>query len=303
MSITDVPGIRVGHWTDAIAATGCTVVLAPAGGAVAGGEVRGGAPGTREMDLLQPGRLVSRADAICLSGGSAFGLAAADGVMRFLRERGRGFPMGAGVVPIVPAAVIYDLGVGSPDVFPGPDAGYAAALAAERGDVLEEGRVGAGTGATVGKALGPSFARPGGVGTASVRLPSGTRVGALAVVNALGDVVDHQGRIVAGATGPDGPLDTWTTLLGGAPPGPPTSNTTIAVIATDADLTRPECQKLCEIGQDGLAMAIRPVHTPYDGDTLFCLSAGSAEENLVQLGVAAAEALRLAIERAVRVDG
>ena len=222
--------------------------------------------------------------------------------MRFLRERGRGFPMGAGVVPIVPAAVIYDLGVGSADVFPGPDAGYAAALAAERGDDLEEGRVGAGTGATVGKALGPTFARPGGVGTAAVRLPSGTTVGALAVVNALGDVVDHEGRIIAGATGPEGPLDTWRTLLGGTPPGPSTSNTTIAVIATDADLTRPECQKLCEIGQDGLAMAIRPVHTLYDGDTLFCLSAGSAEENLIQLGVAAAEALRLAIERAVRVD-
>jgi L-aminopeptidase/D-esterase-like protein len=302
VSITDVPGIRVGHWTDAVAATGCTVVLGPPEGAVAGGEARGGAPGTRETDLLRPGRLVERVNAVCLSGGSAFGLAAADGVMRYLRERGRGFDTGGPRVPIVPAAVIHDLFVGSSDAYPGADAGYAAAAAAERGDPVLEGRVGAGTGATVGKALGPSFARPGGLGSASVRLPSGVTVGALVVVNALGDVVDHDGRILAGATGPEGPLDTWRALLGEVPVVPTSSNTTIGVIATDAGLTRPECQKLCEIGQDGLAMAIRPVHTQHDGDTLFCLSAGEAEENLVRLGVAAAEAVRLAVERAVSVD-
>src|SRR5215472_440812 len=192
VAITDVPGIRVGHWTDAAARTGCTVVLMPAEGAVAGVDVRGPAPGTRETDLLRPGRRVERVHAICLCGGSAFGLGAADGVMRFLRERGVGLPVGPTRVPLVPAAVLFDLATGAV-AWPGPDEGYAACLAATAGPPAE-GRVGAGTGATVAKLLGRDRCSPGGVGTAAVRLPSGALVAALAVVNALGDVYGRDGR-------------------------------------------------------------------------------------------------------------
>jgi L-aminopeptidase/D-esterase-like protein len=303
VAITDVPGIRVGQWTDAEARTGCTVVLLPGAGAVAGVDVRGPAPGTRETDLLQPGRLVEGVHAICLCGGSAFGLAAADGVMRFLREREVGQPVGPVRVPIVPAAVLFDLATGAV-AWPGPDEGYAACLAASERPPAE-GRVGAGTGATVGKLLGPQAACPGGVGNASVRLPGGAVVGALAVVNAVGDVYGRDGRLLAGARGPDGrPSGAWRMVLESGRPAPPPAgaSTTIAVVATDAALDRAGCGRLADVAHDGLALAVRPAHTPYDGDAIFAVSAGAARADPLSLGVAAAEAMWLAIERAVASD-
>ena len=299
-------GVRVGHWTDAAARTGCTVVLLPDEGAVASVDVRGSAPGTRETDLLRPGMLVERIHAICLCGGSAFGLAAADGVMRFLRDRGTGFPTGRLPVPIVPAAVVFDLANGAA-AWPGPDEGYAACVeAADAKGSVAEGRVGAGTGATVGKLLGAEHGCPGGVGTAAVRLPGGAVVGALAVVNALGDVYGHDGRVLAGARSPDGGFAEAVGVLlqsglGEAPPPLAGSNSTIAVIATDVALDKAQCRKLAELAQDGFALAIRPAHTMFDGDTVFSVSAGQADADMVSLGAAAVEAMWLAIERAVTV--
>lgn len=308
VDITDVPGVRVGHWTDSVAGTGCTVILMPDEGAVASVDVRGSAPGTRETDLLRPGMLVDRAHAICLCGGSAFGLAAADGVMRFLRERGIGFATGALPVPIVPAAVVFDLANGAP-AWPGPDEGYAACTEAARSAAsVPEGRVGAGTGATVGKLLGPEHCCPGGLGAAALRLPAGAVVGALAVVNALGDVHGHDGRVLAGARSPDGSFAGAVRVLlqggvGAMGPVPPLAggNTTIAVVATDAALDKAQCRKLAELAQDGLALAIRPAHTMFDGDTVFAISAGQAKADMISLGAAAVEAVWLAVERAVRV--
>ena len=294
MAITDVPGIQVGHWSDAEAVTGCTVVLLPAEGASAGVDVRGAAPGTRETDLLRPGCTIEAVHAVVLSGGSAFGLAAADGVMRWLRERGRGVRVGPAVVPIVPAAVLFDLAVGSPDAHPGPEEGYAACEDAARGVPCASGRVGAGTGATVAKLFGPPA--PGGVGTASVTLPDGAVVGALAVVNAVGDVVARDGRVLRGAEG-----GTWTRILEQGPGNRVLAgqNTTLAVVATDAALDKAACCRLATVAHDALAMAIRPVHTPYDGDTVFAVSTGARVSDLLSLSVAATEALRTAIERAV----
>jgi L-aminopeptidase/D-esterase-like protein len=300
VTITDIAGIRVGHWSDPVAQTGCTVLLLPKEGVVASCDVRGSAPGTRETDVLAPGKTVERAHAICLCGGSAFGLAAADGVMRYLSEREVGVSVAVGRVPIVPAAVIFDLAVGSPKAHPGPEEGYAACLDAERGDSQLEGRVGAATGATVGKLMGPEHSVPGGLGTASVRLADGSVVGALAVVNAVGDVVDGKGNVVAGASGESGPLDAWRAILGGAEPRAVPLNTTLGVIATNARLDKAQCRQLAGSGHDGLAMAIRPVHTPYDGDTVFALSTGERPADMLRLGVAATEALRRAVERAVR---
>ncbi|HEY4024924.1 MAG TPA: P1 family peptidase [Candidatus Dormibacteraeota bacterium] len=302
MAITDVPGVRVGHWTDAEARTGCTVVLLPDAGAVAGVDVRGPAPGTRETDLLRPGRVVERVHAICLCGGSAFGLGAADGVMRFLRERDVGLPVGPVRVPLVPTAVLFDLAAGTV-AWPGPDDGYAACLAASD-RAPEEGPVGAGTGATVGKLLGREGASPGGAGTASVRLPGGAVVGALAVVNAVGDVHGRDGRVLAGARQPDGrPVDVWRMLLESGPPSPPAvgASTTIAVVATDAALDKAGCRRLAEVAQDGLALAVRPAHTPFDGDAIFAVSTGEVRADALSLGVAAAEAMWRAIERAVTI--
>lgn len=304
LTLRDVPGLLVGHQTDAEARTGCSVVIAP-GGAVAGVDVRGSAPGTRETDLLRPTALVERINAIMLCGGSAFGLAAADGAMRWLAERGHGFPTGVRPVPIVPAAVIFDLAVGSPDAFPDAAAGYAACEAAARGDGPMEGAVGAGTGATVGKLLGPASASPGGVGSAGMRLSDGTVVAAVCVTNASGNVVGREGAILAGVRdGKGGYVDAGSLFL--MDPGisaVPGSNTTLAVIATDAPLDRAQCRKLAELGHDALALAISPVHTMLDGDTVFALSTGTGEvatlEQQVRLGVAAVEVLRTAIERSV----
>ena len=302
-AITDVPGISVGHWTSDLRPTGCTVVLVPEG-AVAGVDVRGAAPGTRETDLLAPGNLVERVHAILLAGGSAYGLDAAGGVMRWLEEHGHGLPVGVGRVPIVPAAVLFDLLVGDMRVRPDGAAGFAACAAASTRRPAE-GNVGAGAGAAVGKLFGIGRAMKGGVGTASVTV-AGATVGALVVVNALGDVVDPAtGRPVAGARGPDGRRlhDTRRALLAGDPPRTPIAgtNTTIGVIATDAPLTKAQAQRLAQAAHDGLARTINPVHTVSDGDTLFALSTGRATgvPDRTVLGAMAAEATALAVLRAV----
>ena len=293
LTIRDVPGIRVGHWTDASARTGCTVILPGDDGAVAGVDVRGSAPGTRETDLLRPTALVERIHGICLAGGSAFGLAAADGVMRRLAERGVGVDTGVRPVPVVPAAILFDLGVGDPMAFPDAEAGHLATVAAETNEGPLEGSVGAGTGATVAKLGGPERAHAGGVGSAARRLVNGAVVGALVVNNAFGDVVARDGRVLAG-----GP--------GGVPAPPPVGNTTLAVIVTDAPLDRAQCRKLAELGHDALARGIRPVHTMWDGDTVFALSTGDGSrcdpQVLLELSLASDEAIREAIERSVGSD-
>ena len=304
-AITMVPGIGAGHYTNPEAATGCTVVLCQEG-AVAGVDVRGGAPGTRETDLMGPGNLVDRVHGVLLSGGSAFGLDAASGVMRFLEERGAGFRVGNATVPIVPAAILYDLGLITHTLRPGPDEGYSACLASSSGP-LEEGSVGAGTGATVGKALGMERAVKGGVGTASVELPDGAVVGAVVAVNAYGGVVDHDtGDLVAGPriAGDQGFHDTVDLLLrglaGGGEPGG--ANTTIGVVATDAQLSKDQAHYLARVAHDGLALAIRPSHTIRDGDTLFALATrkGPAATDLTALGAAATLVVALSVVRAVR---
>ncbi|HEY0673226.1 MAG TPA: P1 family peptidase [Longimicrobiales bacterium] len=302
-SITAVPGIVVGHVSSDTDSTGCTVVLGPFRGAV---DVRGQATGTREIDTLKPTHLVPYIDAVLITGGSAPGLAAADGVVQWLRERKRGFDVGVTTIPIVPAAVIFD--IHSADQR-SPDAamGQAACAAASQAPVAE-GRVGAGTGATVGKLRGPEHAAPGGVGTFAQRSGEYT-VGALAVVNAFGDVLDYQGRITAGAHREDGSfVDTMSTLLG--PPqsvsAPPT-NTTICVIATDAPLTRVGLQTLARMGSSAVVRRIAPANTIFDGDVVFALSTapGTREMSppeLLTLGVAAQLVLEEAILRAVRPE-
>lgn len=311
--ITDVPGVRAGHFTNPTDLTGCTVILTE-GGAAAAVDVRGAAPGTRETALLAPGRTVDRVHAVLLTGGSAFGLAAADGVMTWLRERGVGFPAAAGPVPIVPAAVIYDLALGNP-VAPDAAAGRAACLAAiaDPAVPLPQGNVGAGTGATVGKLGGPGGAIKGGLGSASARLPLGERgtvtVGAVVAVNAIGDIHDPaSGAIVAGARSPVGGwLDAFAALRAGIPlaatPDPSGTNTTIAVIATDAPLDGSTAYRLAQNAHDAFARAIWPCHTPFDGDTIFVLSTapGPIEpRSLAILSVAAEDVLSRAILRAVQ---
>ena len=298
LSILSVAGIRVGHWTDPQAATGCTVVLCENAVAV-GVDVRGAAPATRETDLLRPGSLVGRAHAILLTGGSAFGLDAASGVMRFLEERGVGFATHAGPVPIVSAAALFDLGVGRADVRPDAAAGYAACQNAMASSRVEEGCVGAGTGATVAKLGGPEGAIKAGVGTAGRRLSDGNVIGALVVANAVGNVFDPwTGAAVA--TPRTAASAGAKTLLGAA------TNTTIGVIATSVRLDASGVQRLAVLGHDGLAMAIRPAHTQYDGDTLFAVSfpeadtAAPARTDPLELGQAAAEVVAEAVVRAVR---
>jgi L-aminopeptidase/D-esterase-like protein len=303
--LTDVPGLRVGHFTDRRRPTGCTVVIAEAG-AVCGVDVRGGAPGTRETDLLDPVDSVQAVHAVVLSGGSAFGLDTATGVMRYLEEKGIGFPTGSGRVPIVPAAILYDLGIGDWTIRPDAVAGYEAARSASTAPV-PEGSVGAGAGATVGKLFGFAGAMKGGLGTASVRHASGAVVAAVVAVNALGDVIDPEtGRVVAGARGGDGrPRGCVEALLAGAVPGRPLGgqNTTIGVVATNVALTKAEATKVAQMAHDGLARTIRPVHTPWDGDTLFALSTGSItiEQPAMLVGVLAAEAVARAVVRAARL--
>jgi L-aminopeptidase/D-esterase-like protein len=305
-SITDVVGIRVGHATDGQALTGCTVVLCEAG-AVGGVDVRGSAPGTRETDLMRPMTHVQQVHAVLLTGGSAFGLGAADGVMRYLEEQGKGYDTGIEgipLIPIVPAAVIFDLRVGDHRARPSPQMAYDACRQAS--SAVEEGSVGVGTGATVGKLLGAASAMKGGIGTWSVTLPGGVIVGALAVVNAFGDVLDDRtGRILAGAraSGGDGFINMAQTLqTADIPPALAIGeNTTLVVVATNAALTKEEANWLARIAHDGLARVIAPVHTLYDGDTVFALSRGGAKGNMVSLGAAAVDVVAEAVKRGVRM--
>ncbi len=304
--LTAVSGVEVGHHELPGQPTGCTVVLVREG-ATAAVDVRGSAPGTRETDLLDPVHSVQRAHAVVLSGGSAFGLAVADGVMRWLEEADIGYAVGPHRVPIVPAAILFDLGIeGNGAVRPGPDCGYRAAASATK-DPVRAGNAGAGAGATIGKSRGMQFAMKGGIGSASIRVEQGdgsVTVGALIAVNALGDIVDPaNGEIVAGVRSPSGGFaDTRKLLLGpGSLPPPPGTNTTIGVIAVDAPLTQAEATKVAQMAHDGLARTIYPAHTPADGDTLFVLATGSGGPIPVgRVGALAAEVVARAVLDAVR---
>jgi L-aminopeptidase/D-esterase-like protein len=302
-SITAVPGIKVGHWTHPEGLTGCTAVICEEG-AVASVDVRGGAPATRETDLLRSGNLVERVHGVLLSGGSAFGLDAATGVMRWLEEKGVGYPVTTGVVPIVPAACIYDFTVSRGKVRPGTDEGLGAAKAATA-DPVECGSIGVGAGASVGKAMGPERCMRGGLGSAVERTASGIGVGALVVVNSYGEVLDPMnGRTVAGPRGEDGAgFASSIEILRQNPPLSPfaAENSTLAVIATDAALPRDQLHRVAVIAQTGLARTIRPVHTPVDGDIVFGLSTGRSQvaTDAMQIGSLAALALERAVLRAV----
>ena len=304
--ITDIPGIRVGHDTNLEAGTGCTVILCDIT-AVGGVDVRGGAPATRETDLLRPLHLVEHVNAVLLTGGSAYGLDAASGVMRYLEEREIGFDTRVARVPIVPAAAIFDLALGSASIRPDAESGYRACQRAGS-EAVTQGTVGAGTGATVGKTAGPDYMVKGGLGSASMLLPNGALVGAIVVVNALGDVIDPQtqqvvagARISGNAQTPGGPASL---------PDNPFGNTTIAVVATSAALTKEQANKVAQMAHDGLAQAIRPAHTMFDGDTVFALALGPSSQTLLSpslaaaqvsaIGAAAAATLARAIVKAVR---
>lgn len=310
--ICDVAGILVGHDTLLDAATGCTVILC-AGPAVGAVDVRGGAPATREIALLAPERMMREVHAITLSGGSAFGLEAASGVARALEARGVGYDVGVTRVPIIPAASLFDLGIGAANIRPDAESGVRALAAATAGPVAQ-GCVGAGTGATVGKSAGPTWCVKSGVGSASARLDAaagGFTIGALAAVNALGDIYDPaSGQIVAGARHPSGrgwlgpstgtPLGNAPKVLGG--------NTTLVVVATDAPLNKADLSRIAQMAHDGFALTIRPTHTPFDGDTVFALSTGSGAAEVgaaspltvTTLGALAAQVVASSILRAVR---
>ncbi len=300
-----VPGVFVGHETLRARPTGCTVVLTPAG-AVAGVDVRGGAPGTRETDLLDPANLIRKVHAVVLSGGSAFGLETAGGVSRYLEEQGIGYAVGEAVVPIVSAAVLFDLSVGDGSIRPDAECGYRASVRAmsARGPV-SEGNVGAGAGATVGKLRGMDRAMKGGIGTASIRLPSGLIVAAIVAVNAVGDIVDPAtGQVIAGVRSESGDelMDARQLVRDGVSPAAmPGSNTVIGVIATNADLTQAEATRVARMAHDGLARTVSPAHTPWDGDTMFALSTGGFEGDidLLTVGALAADVVAEAILRAV----
>lgn len=305
-SITDVAGIKVGHFTDSRRPTGCTVIMCE-DGATGGVDVRGSAPGTRETDLLDPKNLVQQVHAIVLSGGSAFGLETATGVVRWLEERGIGYDVGVAKVPIVPAAILFDLAVGDAKIRPDADAGYKACKAATN-NAPAEGNVGAGAGATVGKMFGAKRAMKGGIGTASIKLGKDLTVGAIVAVNAVGDVIDPAtGKLIAGARTPDGKKlqgtmagilrgEALPQMLGG-------TNTTIGLVATDAKLDKAQAQKVAEMAHDGLARAINPAHTMFDGDTIFAVATGKTTStksvNVTLIGALAAEAISQAIVRAI----
>ena len=301
-SITDVPGIKVGHYTDSDSVTGCTVVLCETG-ALAGVDIRGSAPGTRETDLLRPMNLVERVHAILLSGGSAFGLAAADGVMRYLEERNVGFTVDAGVVPIVPAAILFDLSLGNPKARPGPEEGYQACRASSESEP-EEGGIGAGTGATVGKALGQQLSVKGGIGSFSYMLEGDLVVSALVAVNSWGSIVDPaSGELIAGPRSGDGGfLDSVDFLTTGSAKSPSfAQNTTLGVVATNAPMTKEQANKVAQMAQDGIAMSVRPAHTMFDGDIVFAISTGKNEpsDQVTTIGSVAAMAVSRAIVRGV----
>jgi len=309
-SITDVHGIRVGQAENRVAMTGVTVVLCGRAGAVIGADVRGAAPGTREIALTWSENTVERANAVMLAGGSAYGLDAAGGVMRFLEEADVGVDAGVCKVPIVPAAVLFDLAVGDAKVRPDATMGYEACRNASKS--VDQGAYGAGTGATVGKLVPGTLPMPSGTGTASITLACGVTVGAIACVNAVGDVFDpHTGKMLACGHMADGKPVLAESLLYGSQPVaellrfPKPTNTTIAVVATDAVLTKPQTNRLATCAHDGFARTIRPVHTQMDGDTAFALATGrvDADVNMVQLCAAAAEVMGRAIANAVLCGG
>jgi L-aminopeptidase/D-esterase-like protein len=312
-AITDIPGIEVGHSQDYNALTGCTVILCRKG-AVGGVDVRGSAPGTRETDLLNPINLVDKVHAVVLAGGSAFGLDSASGVMKYLAEQKIGYGWGTTRVPIVPAAILFDLGVGRTKRHPDLEMGYAAACSAQTGPVAE-GNVGAGTGATIGKIFGISGAMKSGLGTASIEIGGGVVLGAIVAVNAFGDVLNPEtGRIIAGAR----PAKLGPMKLGGPEPFADTlrvmqtrtgrtilklasrGNTVIAVIATNAKLDKGQVTKVAQMAHDGLARVVRPAHTMLDGDTIFALATGQKKVDVSTVGAYAAEVLAEAIVRGVR---
>ncbi|MDA8019609.1 MAG: P1 family peptidase [Thermoanaerobaculia bacterium] len=309
--LTAVAGIHVGHHTLEARPTGCTVVVAP-NGAVAGVDVRGGAPGTRETALLDPVNLVQTVDAIVLSGGSAFGLDAATGAVRWLEEHGHGYDTGVARVPIVPAAILFDLAVGDPTIRPRAQCGYKAAAAASSSPV-EEGNLGAGAGATVGKLAGPGRAMKSGLGSEDLRFDDGLVVAALAAVNAVGTVIDPaDGSPVAGVRSEDGsrvlrPSELLFQQLGDPLRDlSPVESTTLVVVATNARLTKSQATKIAQMAHNGLARAIVPIHTPFDGDTIFVLGTGewtdpeSGAVDVLRLGWLASEATVQAVLRAVR---
>ena len=312
-AITDIPGIQVGHAKDEGALTGCTVVLCEKG-AIGGVDQRGGAPGTRETDAMHPMHLVNEVHAVVLAGGSAFGLDAATGAVRYLEERGVGFDVGVARVPIVPAAILFDLGIGNSDIRPDADMGYQACLNASS-DPPAEGNIGAGTGATVGKILGLAGAMKSGIGTASLEIGNGVIVAAIVAVNVFGDVIDPEsGQIIAGARvvqkGPikvgKGPYfaDTMTvmkSLIGRTALGfASRENTAIGIVATNARLTKEQINKVAQMAQDGLARTVRPAHTMLDGDTIFALATGEKKADVNIIGSFGAEVFAQAVLRAVR---
>ncbi len=304
-TLTAVPGIRVGHYTDVRGGTGCTVVLCPSG-TVGGVDVRGGAPGTRETDLLRPTNRVEQVNAVVLAGGSAFGLAAADGVMRYLEGHEEGYKTSTGfLVPIVPAAILFDLGVGVEDAKPTADYGYAACEAAVT-DPVSQGTLGAGTGCRVGAAFGNALATKGGIGSAAVALDDGLIVAALCAVNSVGDVVDAAGNILAGVRMPPdgsggfaGMLNILRGMSASAPSVDVRENTVIGVVATNARLTKAEANFAASMAHDGLARAVVPAHTAFDGDTLFTLATGTQAADVSLVGALAAEVVAQAIRNAV----
>lgn len=301
-TLTRVPGIKVGHYTDLVAATGCTVVMCPPRtvGAV---DVRGGAPGTRETDLLQAHNLVEEVTAVVLSGGSAFGLATADGVMRWHFERGIGYQSRSGVlVPIVPAAILFDLTVGRPGVRPDATAGYQACEAASA-DPVAMGSVGAATGARIGAIAGDERASKGGIGSAALSLPKGLVVAALMAVNAVGNVIGEDGEILAGLRSEDGTgfasvLDEMTRISAAGVEAAANENTVIGVVATNGILNKAQARKVAQMAHDGIARAVNPAHTMYDGDTLFALATGDVAADTTLVGAYAAEVVAAAIRRA-----
>jgi L-aminopeptidase/D-esterase-like protein len=285
--ITDIPGVRVGHWTDPVGLTGCTVILCP-DGSVAAADVRGGAPGTLGTDSLRPGTLIPGANAFLLTGGSAFGLTAATGVLRWLEERGIGFETALARVPIVAGAVLFDLGAGDPSARPDADSGYAACEAASDGPIAE-GSVGAGTGATVGKLPDPGAGMKGGFGTASERHGE-LVVGAVAAVNSLGRIVEDDGSAIAWNRGdPEAHASMW-----------PIENTTLVCVGTNARLTRESALRLAYAAHDGIALAVRPAHTHWDGDVAFAFGTGTTEADWVRLPEMASNVVAEAIRRGVR---
>jgi L-aminopeptidase/D-esterase-like protein len=302
-TLTAVPGIHVGHATDLDAITGCTAIICPPN-TVGGVDVRGGAPGTRETALLDPLRSVEVVSAVMLSGGSAYGLATADGAMRYLEENGLGYKTGLGfLVPIVPAAILFDLAIGRGDMRPDAAMGYAACANASA-EPVAQGSVGAGTGCRIGSVLGNGMATKGGIGSASVDLGGGLIVAALVAVNAVGDVLDEQGQILGGLRSADGGfvgvLNTLRQMPRPAVAASEGENTVIGVVATNARLTKVQANKVAQMAHDGLARAVHPTHTMYDGDTLFALATGEIDADVNLIGAYAAEVTAAAIRNGVR---